>query len=68
VINQALDTLTRASHKLAEVMYSQAQQPEAGGAAAGGSADGQKSSGSAKTSEDAIDAEYVDVDESKKPN
>ena len=63
IINQAFDTLTRSSHKLAEVMYS--QQANAGAGPSGGSSDGQQSSGGAKPSDDAIDAEYVDVDDKK---
>jgi molecular chaperone DnaK len=57
-IKSALDTLTKASHKLAETMY---QQAAAGGAGAG-------SQGQAGTrperpaDEGVIDAEYVDVD------
>ncbi|HZS48943.1 MAG TPA: molecular chaperone DnaK [Blastocatellia bacterium] len=69
IINQAFDTLTRSSHKLAEVMYGQAQQAGAGGGETGGgstSGGGQQSSGGgAKSSDDVIDAEYVDVDDKK---
>src|SRR5581483_2437426 len=69
IINQAFDTLTRSSHKLAEVMYGQAQQAGAGsGETGGGSTSGggqQSSGGGAKSSDDVIDAESVDADDKK---
>jgi len=63
-LNAALEELTRASHKLAEVMYQKttSQTPPPGAEAAGG---GQKA-GAGKKDDDVIDAEYVDVDENKK--
>jgi molecular chaperone DnaK len=69
-INAAHENLTRASHHLAEVMYkaaaagagAQSTGPSAGGdGVPGGAASGEKK-------DDVIDAEYVDVDESKRPN
>jgi molecular chaperone DnaK len=65
-MDRARETLTQASHKLAEQMYKSAQAqtpPPGGGAAAGGSA-GQTTGGDgqAKKDEGVIDAEYVDVD------
>ncbi|NDQ55725.1 MAG: molecular chaperone DnaK [Acidipila sp.] len=72
-MNAAAEALTKASHRLAEAMYrATAAQGEAAGAAAGGpgahaaGADG--ASGAAEKKDDVIDAEYVDVDESKRPN
>jgi len=65
-INQAIDRLTTASHKLAEAMYKQsAQQP--GGAAPGGdgSAPGSGDQGK-KDKDNVVDAEFVDVDDKKK--
>ncbi len=66
-MNNSFERLQSASHKLAEVLYSQA------GAAAGGGTEEQASSASAggestsSTSDDnVIDAEYVDVDEEQK--
>jgi len=59
-INAALEVLTTATHKLAEIMYqqagAQAGEPKPAGdqGAAGGKKEG-----------DVIDAEYVDVDENK---
>ena len=63
-INSAVENLTRASHHLAEAMYkATAAAPGAAGAAQGAAAG---TTGEKK--EDVIDAEYVDVDESKRPN
>ena len=62
-INSAAEALTQASHKIAEAMYSQA------GAAAGDGASSSEagpSGGAEKADEDVIDAEYVDVDDTKK--
>src|SRR5262249_3484498 len=70
----ATQGMEAASHKLAEVLY---KSSAAAGAAAGGpgpggaeqGASGGGPTGGAKKPEgDVIDAEYVDVDESKKPN
>ena len=61
-INRAADTLTQASHKVAEAMYKS-------GAQAGGHADAGSAGGNAKPgekSDDVIDAEYVDADDKKK--
>jgi molecular chaperone DnaK len=70
-LNAAADHLTKASHSIAETMY-KAQQSAASSAASGadgaagagpsGHAPGQGGQG------DVVDAEFVDVDESKKPN
>ncbi len=59
-INKAADTLTQASHKVAEAMYKAGAQPGAG------SSDGAGSHGGGKGSDDVIDAEYVDADDKKK--
>jgi len=73
-IQSATQQLERASHSLAETLYKTAQ---ASGAQAGaGSSDGgqgtpggpKPGAGSGPGGEGVIDAEYVDVDESKKPN
>jgi molecular chaperone DnaK len=74
-LNRATENLTKASHKLAEALY-KAQQ--AAGASAGGSAPGGSSTnGNASSSPggqggqgqgDVVDAEFVDVDDTKKPN
>ena len=75
-INAAAEALTKASHQIAEVLYkSQAAAGGAGGAAGGpggaqstdGAAGGAQSSGG-KGQDNVVDAEFVDVDESKRPN
>jgi molecular chaperone DnaK len=62
-LKAANEKLTRASHKLAEVMY----KANAAGAAAGPSDQGagQAQAGEAKKDEGVIDAEYVDVEDKK---
>jgi molecular chaperone DnaK len=64
-------SLTQASHRLAEVMY-KAQQSAAGasgpGAGPQGPADGGAAGHGQSNQGDVVDAEFVDVDESKKPN
>ena len=70
-LRSATENVERAMHKIAEELY---KTQQAAGAAAGSSAGGGSSSGSSsggqeqKKPGDVIDAEYVDVDESKKPN
>jgi molecular chaperone DnaK len=67
-LNAATENLTRASHRIAETLY-KAQQTAAGTAGAHGAA-GKAGDGGAPSSGqgDVVDAEFVDVDESKKPN
>jgi molecular chaperone DnaK len=71
-MNNAFDRLQTASHKLAEVLYSQAGAAGDAGATGGeqassASAGAEGDGGSASSSDDnVIDAEYVDVDEEKK--
>jgi molecular chaperone DnaK len=62
-INAAYETLVKASHKIAEVMYQQASQSQAGGAdnASGAAAGGAGAGGG----DDVIDADFVDVDDKK---
>jgi molecular chaperone DnaK len=62
-INSAVEQLTSATHKLADVLYRQAgaQTPPSAGAAGGGpSAESKPAEG------EIIDADYVDVDDKKK--
>jgi molecular chaperone DnaK len=59
-INRAVESLTHASHKLAEAMYKGAQSSAGGGSNQNSSASG------GKAGDDVIDAEYVDADEKKK--
>jgi molecular chaperone DnaK len=69
----AAENVEKTLHKMAEELYKSAQaagagQAEAAGAGAGaGSAPGGSTQGGQKPG-DVIDAEYVDVDDSKKPN
>lgn len=72
-LNSAAEELTRASHKLAEAMYkAQAASGAAGTGGAGGPGQagpqGTSTDGTKPGQGDVVDAEYVDVDESKKPN
>jgi molecular chaperone DnaK len=68
-MDRARETLTQASHKLAEQMYKSAQTPPPGGtpgAGAGPTGDGAAGgNGQAKKDEGVIDAEYVDVEDKK---
>ena len=69
-MERARQTLTTASHKLAEAMY-KATTPPADGAAPGAEPGtpppaGDAAGDSKKEKESVIDAEYVDVDEKKK--
>ena len=75
-LNAALENLTKASHKIGEAMY-KAQAAAGGAPGAGGSAGGAGTPGAAPGDGnasaghgqgDVVDAEFVDVDESKKPN
>ena len=64
-MDKARETLTQASHKLAEQMYKSAQSAQPGpgaGATTGGQPGGD---GQAKKDEGVIDAEYVDVEDKK---
>jgi molecular chaperone DnaK len=75
-LNAALENLTKASHKIGEAMYkAQAAAggaPGAGGAAGGpggpGTTPGDGNASAGHGQGDVVDAEFVDVDESKKPN
>jgi len=73
-LRSATENLEKSLHKIAEVLYKAneaagAQQAASAGAGASGGA-GSTSSGAPhdKKPGDVIDAEYVDVDESKRPN
>jgi molecular chaperone DnaK len=66
-LNAAVDELTRASHRLAEIMYQKTAGQAPHGAAGGGSeqsgASGKQESG--KKEDEVIDAEYVDMDKNE---
>ena len=70
-MNNSFDRLQTASHKLAEVLYSQtgaSQGGDAGSAeqASSATAGADGGDGAASSDDNVIDAEYVDVDEEKK--
>jgi molecular chaperone DnaK len=71
-IEAANKELESASHKVAEVLYNSAKAQGAGGAGtppgAGGAAGGPGAEPKKPGEGDVIDAEYVDVDETKQPN
>jgi molecular chaperone DnaK len=69
-MHAAHDQLQKATHKLAEAMYKAAAQqpggPQAAAPESGPSGDG--AAGDAKKKDDVVDAEFVDVDDKKKPS
>jgi molecular chaperone DnaK len=72
-LRSATENLERSLHKVAEELYKTTQATQAGAAGAGAGAGGSSSGGASggaqdKKPGDVIDAEYVDVDESKRPN
>jgi molecular chaperone DnaK len=74
-LRAAKENVERSLHKIAEDLYKTAQAAAgagqagaAAGAGAGGSSSGGSSGSQEKKPGDVIDAEYVDVDESKRPN
>ena len=71
-MNDAFNRLQTASHKLAEVIYSQASSSSSSSSASDeqASSAGASSSGTSSNtgSDDVIDAEYVDVDDNNKAN
>ncbi|HEX5715537.1 MAG TPA: molecular chaperone DnaK [Thermoanaerobaculia bacterium] len=64
-MEQATEKLTKASHKLAEVMYRGQGGAQPGAEAGPGAGAGGTGAGGAGTSDEVIDAEYVDVDEKR---
>jgi molecular chaperone DnaK len=69
-ISKATDTLTQASHKLAEAMYKSQSGTPGGGAPGGqpggdGAGPGAGAPGAEKPKDDVVDAEFVDVDDKK---
>jgi molecular chaperone DnaK len=71
-LRAATETLERSLHKIAEDLYKTTQAaggPEQAGAASAGAGAGPAGGGAQeKKPGDVIDAEYVDVDENKRPN
>jgi len=66
-LNAAAENLTKVSHRIAETMY-KAQQTAAGATASGAAGGSSADSGPSGGQGDVVDAEFVDVDDSKKPN
>jgi molecular chaperone DnaK len=71
-LRSATENVERSLHKIAEVLYKsnqgQAQAAGAGEAPAGSAGGAASDSSQGKKQEDVIDAEYVDVDDNKRPN
>ena len=72
-LRSATENVERSLHKLAEVLYQAgqaagAQQQAAGASAGAGAGASTGEQGQGKKPGDVIDAEYVDVDDSKRPN
>ncbi len=70
-LRAATENVERSLHKIAEELYKTTQaagQAGAAGAGAGGGSSAGPSGAQEKKPGDVIDAEYVDVDESKRPN
>jgi molecular chaperone DnaK len=66
-LNSAADTLTKASHRVAEALY-KTQQGAPAGTGTPGASDAPHQGGASQGQGDVVDAEFVDVDDSKKPN
>jgi molecular chaperone DnaK len=64
----AAQELEKASHRVAEVMYKATPTSGPGGPAGGAAPGGEGAQGKKPGEGEVIDAEYVDVDESKRPN
>jgi len=61
-MKKGIESLTQASHKLAEIMYSQATQDQGGGQQQGGGPEaGSGSTGGGKSDEDVVDADFEEV-------
>jgi molecular chaperone DnaK len=68
-LNAAAETLTKASHRIAESLYKAQSAAGAAGGGAGTPGGGAPGGDGGKPGQgDVVDAEFVDVDESKKPN
>jgi molecular chaperone DnaK len=67
-VNKAVESLTEASHKLAEAMYKAASAQPGDGAGAGPQAppDGAQPQNGKTKKDDVVDAEFVDVDDKGK--
>jgi molecular chaperone DnaK len=60
-LKQGIESLTQASHKLAEIMYAQATQDQTGQQPGGGPEAGGAAGGGSKADEDVVDADFEEV-------
>ena len=60
-LKKGIESLTQASHKLAEIMYSQATQDQAGPQSGGDGPEAGGPTGEDKTDEDVVDADFEEV-------
>ncbi len=60
-LKKGIESLTQASHKLAEIMYSQATQEQAGGQPGDGGPEAGGPAGEGKADEDVVDADFEEV-------
>ena len=60
-LKKGIDSLTQASHKLAEIMYAQATKEQPGQQPGGGPEAGGGGAGESKTDEDVVDADFEEV-------
>ncbi len=60
-MKKGIDSLTQASHKLAEIMYAQATKDQTGQQPGGGPETGGGQAGESKTDEDVVDADFEEV-------
>ncbi len=60
-MKQGIESLTQASHKLAEIMYAQATQDQTGQQPGGGPEAGGAAGGGSKADEDVVDADFEEV-------
>lgn len=61
VLKKGIENLTQASHKLAEIMYSQATKDQPGPDAGGGAAGGPDAGAGGKKDDDVVDADFEEV-------
>jgi molecular chaperone DnaK len=60
-LKRGIESLTQASHKLAEIMYAQATKDQTGGQQTGGGPEAGGQAGGPKSDEDVVDADFEEV-------
>jgi molecular chaperone DnaK len=60
-LKRGIESLTQASHKLAEIMYAQATKDQTGGQQTGGGPEAGGQAGGSKSDEDVVDADFEEV-------